>query len=186
MEPRPHRKVGLYERLSVISGGGRPVRLGTSLDFQTRVPPKYRIAGCSSAWLERRFRGSEAAGSNPVTLTLQRNPAMAPRRPLDIPLSKQRPANLPTHDSSGRKLPFTFKAAPGSMAKKDHKPKGKEIRVIIQDGNLKPELTTFRDMKIAHQFINASNTNRHINRTVTLEFGNGKKVRLKRGQTVKP
>ncbi len=97
-----------------------------------------------------------------------------------------RPKNLPTHDSSGRKLPFIFKADPKSLATKDHKPKGKEIRVIIKDGNAKPELATFRDMKHAHQFINASNTNRHINRTVTLEFGNGKKVRLKRGQTVKP
>ncbi len=97
-----------------------------------------------------------------------------------------RPANLPTTDSMGRKLPRIFKAAHGSMAKKDHTPKGKEIRVIIKDGNAKVDLTTFRDMKHAHQFINASNTTRHINRKVTLEFGNGKKVGLKLGQKVKP
>ena len=97
-----------------------------------------------------------------------------------------RPANLPATDSMGRKLPRIFKAAPGSMAKKDHKPKGKEIRVVIKDGGQKPDLTTFRDMKHAHQFINASNSTRHINRSITLEFGNGKKQRLKLGQTVKP
>lgn len=97
-----------------------------------------------------------------------------------------RPENLPTHDSMGRKLPRIFKVAPGSLSKKDHKPTGKEIRVIIKDGNAKPDLTTFRDMKHAHQFINASNSTRHINRTVKLEFGNGKKVRLKLGQQVKP
>ncbi len=97
-----------------------------------------------------------------------------------------RPKNLPSQDSSGRKLPFIFKAKPGSMATKTHKPRGKEIRVVIDDGTGKSQLTTFRDMKHAHQFINASNTTRHINRKVTLEFGNGKKVKLKLGQTVKP
>ena len=97
-----------------------------------------------------------------------------------------RPANAPTHDSMGRKLPLIFKAKTGAMAHKEHKPKGKEIRVIITDGGQKPALTTFRDMKHAHQFINASNTTRHINRSITLEFGNGKKQRLKLGQTVKP
>lgn len=102
-----------------------------------------------------------------------------------LPLGS-RPTNLPTHDSTGRKLPFIFKANPKSLATKTHKPKGKEIRVIIKDGNAKPELATFRDMKHAHEFINGSNTTRHINRKVTLEFGNGKKVGLKLGQKVKP
>ncbi len=97
-----------------------------------------------------------------------------------------RPKNLPTHDSMGRKLPLIFRAKTGAMAHKEHKPKGKEIRVSVQDGRLKPALTTFRDMKQAHQFINASNTARHINRRVEIEFGNGEKQRLKLGQTVKP
>lgn len=102
-----------------------------------------------------------------------------------IPL-RPRPKNLPSHDPDGNKLPMIFRVKPGSMAMKHHKPKGKEIRVVIQDGNLKPSLTTFRDMKHAHRFINSSNTTSHINRKVTLEFGNGKKVKLKLGQKVKP
>ena len=97
-----------------------------------------------------------------------------------------RPKNAVTHDSMGRKLPLIFRAKTGAMAHKEHKPKGKEIRVIIDDGTSKISLTTFRDMKHAHQFINNSNTTRHINRSITLEFGNGKKQRLKLGQTVKP
>ncbi len=112
------------------------------------------------------------------------------RQPVDkfgrrLPLGP-RPENLPTHDSMGRKLPRIFKTATGAMSKKTHTPKGKEIRVSVQDGRLKPTLTTFRDMKQAHQFINASNATHHINRRVELEFGNGQKQRLKLGQTVKP
>ncbi len=90
-----------------------------------------------------------------------------------------RPKNLPSHDRSGRKLPLIFKV-------NRDKPKGKEIRVIVKDGNSKPSFTTFEDMKDAQDFINNSNNASNINRKVTLEFGNGKKVGLKLGQKVKP
>lgn len=88
-----------------------------------------------------------------------------------------RPKNLPSHDGSGRKLPFIFKV-------NRDKPKGKQIRVIVKDGNSKPTFTTFDNMKDAKFFANNSNLASNINRTVSLESSNGKKVRLKLGQKI--
>ncbi len=94
-----------------------------------------------------------------------------------LPLDGVRPKNLPSHDRSGRKLPFIFKV-------NRDKPKGKEIRVIVKDANSKPIFTTFENMKRAKFFANNSNLASNINRKVSLEFANGKKVKLKLGDKI--
>lgn len=107
------------------------------------------------------------------------------RRPLNIPISKQKKAELPARDSQGRKLPQISKGVPtGSSAIKSNKPTGKEVRVVVKDPGTKPQFATFRDFKLARDFINSSNAPFRIGREVRLEFGNGKKQRLKLGQKV--
>ncbi len=106
------------------------------------------------------------------------------KRPLDIPISQQKKANLPTRDSQGRKLPQRFKIVTGASAIKSNKPTGKEVRVVVKDPGTKPQLATFRDLKLARDFINSSNAPFRIGREVRLEFGNGKKQRLKLGQKI--
>ena len=118
---------------------------------------------------------------------------MAPKKPLDIPLSKQRPANLPTHDSQGRKLPLTFKAVTGAMKRKFHDPTGKEVRVTIFAGKMQRSQHTFRDLKIATPLLNTAlavwkdvgsgpgTAHRNKTQRVRVEFGDGRLMNLKVG-----
>lgn len=96
----------------------------------------------------------------------------------------KRKAGLPDRDSQGRKLPMTFRLPKGALAVKSNKPTGDEVRVVIQDPGAKPQLSTFRNMDHARQFINNVNVGSRIGRQVKLEFGNGKKQRLRPGQKV--
>ena len=118
---------------------------------------------------------------------------MAARKPLDIPISQQKPVNLPTHDRAGNKLPLTFKTFFGKMKLKKHNPTGKEVRVTISSGKIQMTQHTFRDLKTATPLLDTAlaiwkdvgsgpgAAHRNKTQRVKVEFGDGRTLNLKVG-----
>ena len=120
---------------------------------------------------------------------------MAARKPLDIPISQQKPANLPKTDSFGRKLPRSFKSFFGASKIKKHDPTGKEVRVTVSSGKSKMVIRqhTFKDLRTATPFLDASLAvwkdakpgtaaeDRNKTQKSKVEFGDGRTLNLKVG-----